>query len=203
MCATASYVYSTSNVSSPTISFRRRVFPEEAIAAKGEITTPPFLPEIFGAKHGDPIIQDFGHVVLRENRVVVWPNVFQTKLDPVELKDQSKDGHLRVLTLHLVDPNRRIMSTSMVPCQRRDWWADAVRKSCPRLYRLPKEVFDNIVEMIDEESYPISMEEGKRIRKDFLQERETYRKKHTEAMEGYDEWDFYGEPGVGDGDDSE
>ncbi|KAL8917003.1 MAG: hypothetical protein Q9208_008221 [Pyrenodesmia sp. 3 TL-2023] len=203
VCATARYVYSTSNVSSPTISFRRRVFPEEAIAAKGEITTPPFLPEIYGAKHGDPVIQNFGHVALRENRVVVWPNVFQTKLDPVVLEDQSKDGYLRILTLHLIDPNRRIMSTSMVPCQRRDWWADAVRKSCPHLYRLPKEVFDNVVKMIDEESYPISTEEGRRTRDDFMRERETYREKHTEAMEGYDEWDFYGEPGVGDGHDDE
>ncbi|KAL8904481.1 MAG: hypothetical protein Q9207_003245 [Kuettlingeria erythrocarpa] len=203
VCATASYVYLTSNVASPTISFRRRVFPEEAIAAKGEIATPPFLPEIFGAKHGEPVIQNLGDVVLRENRVVVWPNVFQTKLDPVELQDQSRDGHLKILTLHLIDPNRRIMSTSMVPCQRRDWWGDAVRTSCPPLYRLPKEVFDNIIEMISEESYPVSMEEGKRIRKDFLEERDTYRKKHTEAMEGYDEWDFYGEPGVGDGDDAE
>ncbi|KAL9026239.1 MAG: hypothetical protein Q9196_005064, partial [Gyalolechia fulgens] len=202
VCATATYVYSTANVSSPTISFRRRVCPDEAMAAGGQINTPPFAPEIFGAKDGDPLIQNFGHVVLRESRVVVWPNVFQTKLDPVELQDPSKDGHLSFLTLHLIDPNRRIMSTSMVPCQRRDWWADAIRKTCPPLYRLPKEVFDNVIEMIDEESYAVSMEEAQRIKKDFMQERETYRKKHTEAMEGYGEWDF-GESGVGDGNDAE
>ncbi|KAI4130906.1 MAG: hypothetical protein LQ338_001503 [Usnochroma carphineum] len=205
ICATAMYIYSTSNVSTttpaaPTLSFRRRIFPEEAIAAKGSITTPPFLPQIYGAKHGDPIIQKLGDVVLRENRVVVWPNVFQTKLNPFELDDKGKDGHLRVLTLHLIDPNRRIMSTAMVPCQRRDWWAEAVGRSYPRLYRLPTEVFDTIISMVDDESYPISVEEGERIRKDFKDERDTFRRKHTEAMEGYEEWDFYGEPGFRDGD---
>ncbi|KAL8774321.1 MAG: hypothetical protein Q9209_001072 [Squamulea sp. 1 TL-2023] len=208
ICASAMYIYSTSNVSAigasaPTVSFRRRIFPEEAIAAKGQITTPPFLPDIYGAKHGDPVIQTLGDVVLRENRVVVWPNVFQTRLNEFELQDKTKEGHLRILILHLVDPNRRIMSTSMVPCQRRDWWADAIRKACPPLYRLPIEIFQRIMEIMDEDSYPISVDEGERTRRDFVQERETYRRNHTAAMEGYDEWDFYGEPGFEDGVDDE
>ncbi|KAI4146089.1 MAG: hypothetical protein LQ341_002178 [Variospora aurantia] len=208
ICATAMYIYSTSNISTttgscPTVSFRRRVFPEEAIAAKGEITTPPFLPQIYGAKHGDPVIQKLGDVVLRENRVVVWPNVFQTRLNKFTLDDKEKEGHLRVATLHLIDPNRRVISTAMVPCQRRDWWADTIRNTCPCLYRLPREVFQHIIEMIDDESYPISVGEGKRDREDFKRERELFRQKHTIAMDGYDEWDFYGEPGVGDIDDGE
>ncbi|KAL8799657.1 MAG: hypothetical protein Q9182_005727 [Xanthomendoza sp. 2 TL-2023] len=204
ICAAASYIYSISNVS-PTLSFRRKIFPEEAIAAKGEIRTPPFLPQIYGAKHGDPIIQTLGSVSLKENRVVVWPNVFQMKIDPFGIHDKRKEGYLRILTLHLIDPNRRCMSTAMVPCQRRDWWAEAVRKSCPVLYRLPMEIFKHIIDSIDEEAYPISTAEGERIRANFVREREEFRKKHTEAMEGYEEWDFYGEPGFrdGEGDDDE
>ncbi|KAI4094909.1 MAG: hypothetical protein LQ344_001954 [Seirophora lacunosa] len=208
ICASAMYIYSTSNISTttgsyPTVSFRRRVFPEEAIAAKGEITTPPFLPQIYGAKHGDPVIQRLGDVVLRENRVVVWPNVFQTRLNGFKLEDKEKEGHLRLVTLHLIDPNRRIMSTAMVPCQRRDWWADAVRRTSPVLYRLPTEIFQHIIQMIDDGSYPISVDQGERDSDDFKQQRELFRQKHTAAMDGYDDWDFYGEPGVGDGDDGE
>ncbi|KAL8635549.1 MAG: hypothetical protein Q9228_006969 [Teloschistes exilis] len=193
ICATASYIYSISNISSsstsnslPTLSFRRKIFPEEAIAAKGEIRSPPFLPEIYGAKHGEPIIQRLGDVALRENRVVVWPNVFPTKVDPFELEEKSKEGRLSMLTLHLIDHNRRIMSTAMVPCQRRDWWAEAVR---------------HIIDSMGEDAYPMSMLEGKRIRRQFLKERKEFRMKHTEAMEGYEEWDFYGEPGVHDDED--
>lgn len=105
-----------------------------------------------------------------------------------------------MLTLHLIDPNRRIMSTAMVPCQRRDWWAEAVRCCWPKLYRLPLEIFARVIELMDdvEDAYPISMKEGERMRKEFVEEREMFRRKHTEAMEGYEEWDFYGEPGFRD-----
>ncbi|KAL8715363.1 MAG: hypothetical protein Q9220_000696 [cf. Caloplaca sp. 1 TL-2023] len=202
ICASATYVYSTSNLSStspPQLSFRCPVFTEEANAAKGSIFTPPFLPEIYGAKHGDPAIQTLGNVTLREGRVIAWPNTFQTQLLPFSLDDQSRPGHCRALTLHLIDPNRRIMSTSMVPCQRGDWWAHAIRSSVPVFWRLPTELFNKIIDSLDQ--YPISMEEGLRIRDDFRSERQQFRDRHTQAMEEYEQWDFYGEPGAGQSDD--
>lgn len=52
-----------------------------------------------------------------------------------------------------------------------------------------------IIDKVDD--YPISMEEGLRMRDEFRAERENFRKCHTKAMEEYDQWDFYGEPGVG------
>jgi len=69
----------------------------------------------------------------------------------------------------------------------------------PIFWRLPSEIFNLIVEMVDD--YPISMEEALRMRREFEAEREAFRERHTQAMEEYDEWDFYGEPGVRDGDD--
>ena len=67
----------------------------------------------------DPPNQKIGGVNLWEGRVVVFPNTFQTKMNPFSIADPSRPCHLRILTLHLVDPNRRAMSTAMVPCQRR------------------------------------------------------------------------------------
>lgn len=91
----------------------------------------------------------------------------------------------------------------MVPCQQRDWWAEAVRINCAMLWRLPREVFSAIVEKVDEGACPISREEGERMRAEFKEEREQFRTKHTQAMEGYEEWDFYGEPGGGVGGDDD
>ena len=93
----------------------------------------------------------------------------------------------------------------MVPCQRRDWWAEAVRKSCAVLWRLPCEVFNAIVEKVDEDAYPISRVESERMRDEMKEERERFRRNHTAAMEGYEEWDFYGEPetGAGGGDNAD
>lgn len=73
-----------------------------------------------------------------------------------------------------------------------------MRRSCAVLWRLPREIFAAIVERVDEAAYPISREEGERMREEFREEREQFRRKHTAAMEGYEEWDFYGEPGVDD-----
>ena len=39
------------------------------------------------------------------------------------------------------------MSTANVPCQRRDWWLRSIRQKVPVLYRLPLEIFDNIVDV--------------------------------------------------------
>ncbi|KAL8914320.1 MAG: hypothetical protein Q9171_001040 [Xanthocarpia ochracea] len=96
--------------------------------------------------------------------------VFQTKLDRFKLRDPTKSGHLKILVVHLIDPNRRIMSTSMVPCQRRDWWARDIRQKVPVLRRLPMEVFDNILDMIGD--FPISTTDAERIRVEMLRERE-------------------------------
>lgn len=72
--------------------------------------------------------------------------VFQTKINPFSLQDKSKPGQCKLMIVHLVDPNRRIMSTSNVPCRRRDWWAHDIRRNTPVLWRLPLEIFDQIID---------------------------------------------------------
>ena len=188
ICATAYCLYSLHNVSCPTLSFRCRIRDEEAILASGEMTTPPYASEMYGAKDGDPVIQEMGNITLREGRLVVFPNTFQIKLNQVSLDDNTRPGHVRILMLHLLDPNRRNMSTGMVPCQRRDWWAEDIRLKCARLRRLPIEVFERIISLVDD--YPISLEEAERTRKEFQGEREEFRTRHTKAMVNYAQWDF-------------
>lgn len=71
----------------------------------------------------------------------------QTKINPITLRHPAKAGHLKLFTVHLIDPNRRIMSTSMVPCQRRDWWGRDIRQKVPVLRRLPLEIFNHIIDV--------------------------------------------------------
>ena len=80
------------------------------------------------------------------------------------------------------------MSTAMVPCQRRDWWAREIRQRSLSMRRLPTEIFDKIIGMVD--GYPISLEEAQKFRTEFMEEREEYRKQHTESMEAYLGWDL-------------
>ena len=189
ICATAIYIPSVHNIHpAPTLSFRRRVHTEEAMLAKDYIQSPPWAPDLYGARDGDPVIQRMGDVALRENRLVTYPNTFQTRLLPFELDDKSKPGCFRFLALHLIDPNRRAMSSAMVPVQRRDWWAREVRQSSAALWRLPLEIFERIVNMVD--GYPLSVEEGYEMRREFRQERDQFREKHIQAMMDYLTWDL-------------
>ena len=94
-----------------------------------------------------------------------------------------------ILELHLVDPNRRIMSTAMVPPQQREWWARAVRRRSPRLWRLPLEIWNKIVEMV-EDKHLLDDGEGRLIRDAFVKEREGFQRRHTKAMMEYLEWEL-------------
>ena len=188
ICATALYVYGALNTTPAQISFRRRVHVEEALLVKDYIQEPPWAPDIYRARHGDPIIQHMGDVHLREGRVITYPNIFQTLLMPFELMDKSKPGYVKLLIVHLIDPQRRMMSTSMVLPQRRDWWAEEVRRKIARLWRLPMEIWDRIVDSV--EDYPVGFEEGKAIRQEFMAERAEYQKNHTEEMLDYGQWDL-------------
>ena len=188
ICATAVYTYSTNNITSAELSFRRRINPEEATLAKDCISSPPWATDIYGAQDGDPILQELGAVALREGRVVTYPNTFQTRLNSFSLADPAQSGHLKMMILHLIDPNRRTLSTAMVPVQRRDWWAEEVRNRCAPLWRLPREIFERIVGFVDD--YPIGEQEGEEIRKDFKKERAEALKRHSKAMEEYLTWDL-------------
>lgn len=191
ICSTAYYIYSTSNLSAenfPTLSFRCRINPEESGLADAEMRGPPYASDMYGAKDGDPLLQEMGTLALREGRVIIFPNTFQVKLNAFKLDDKARPAHCSILMLHLLDPNRRNMSTSLVPCQRRDWWAEEVRRRCLRLRQLPIELWQRIVDMVD--GWPVGREEGERIREEFLEERSKFRERHTKAMVEYGEWDF-------------
>ena len=76
----------------------------------------------------------------------------------------------------------------MVPVQRRDWWAKEVRKSSARFWRLPTEIFDKIVGMVD--GYPLSGEAGEEMKRQFELGRKQFQEKHTKAMMDYLSWDL-------------
>lgn len=161
VAATAHWVHSTANIPNcapPTISFRRRINPEEAGLARGYITSPPYATEIYGADDGDSVIQGIGDVVFTEGRTVGYPNTLQTRLNGFGLADGYKSEHCRILTFLILDPKRRDMSTAMDPCQRRDWWSRRIRQRSPRMRRLPTGVLDKFISMVD--GYPLSPEEA-------------------------------------------
>lgn len=88
--------------------------------------------------------QEIGSVELRTGRLITFPNTIESRIE-VELLPDSNAGHLRFITIWLVDPNYRICSTRNVPPQQHHWWAHKI----PEVLRdteLPQEMIDLIVE---------------------------------------------------------
>ncbi|KAK3718746.1 hypothetical protein LTR37_004965 [Vermiconidia calcicola] len=180
ICASALLYYDNVNITDSYLAFRERVDAEAfAWGSKDKDDDPGYeqfeydhMEQLFGvSSHQTHAIQDLGRVRTDEGRLVVFPNVLQHRVEPFNLVDPSKPGHRKILALFLVDPYIRIPSTSDVPPQQKDWWAEMVQ-GLDRVGKLPPELFNNILEQAGD--VPISLEEAKELRLELMAERSTY-----------------------------
>ncbi|KAL4945273.1 hypothetical protein BDV06DRAFT_209641 [Aspergillus oleicola] len=68
-----------------------------------------------------PCWQQLGNVKLPPGRLISFPNAFQHRMGPLQLKDKTKPGKFRFLTLSLVDPTYWLCSTRNVVPQQPGW----------------------------------------------------------------------------------
>lgn len=178
ICATAHYYYDCENVTNSYIGFRQKVDTAKLEArCRNYENNPKARRRLYCAEHlfnlrdGHPAVQDVGRVSIREGRLLAYPNIFLNKLSPVSLKDRSKPGHQKVLTLFLVDPHTRVLSTANVPPQRKDWWLDIL--SAGKVFQnLPDDLSPRMVNALDD--WSIGIEEARLLRRRLIEERETY-----------------------------
>lgn len=173
ICSTAMYYFDDENVIPGHIAFRQPVDPYKFAGEAFGDDDYKWL-RVYGLSEGQPAVQEIGSVETREGRVVAFSNNLQHRMQPFRLADPTKPGHRKVLTVHLVDPNLKITSTSSVPCQQRDWWAKAVNAT-GILKRFPVELRDKIFSEVES---PIGLEEARRLRLEFLEDIEEYRQKY-------------------------
>ncbi|PKS12302.1 hypothetical protein jhhlp_001602 [Lomentospora prolificans] len=178
ICATAIYYYDQDNITDSHLGFRQALDQEELIMIP-EQNEFESLELFLGIEQDGPAVQELGKVLTRKGRMLVFPNCMQHQVQPFSLKDKSKPGYRKILAMFLIDPQRRILSTSNVPPQRRDWWADELRKQ-QSLDKLPAELFDHTVHMVDD--FPISWENALDYRKQLMAERSNMNDETTDCM---------------------
>lgn len=147
-----------------------------------------FVQQYFGCDIDAGGIQSVGSVELREGRMITFPNLLLHQLQSFKLEDESREGHLKVLQLSLVEPKARIVGTSDVPAQQRHWWREAletpmVTAGSSSFDKLPTELKDRVYSFVEE--FPISLEEAKTLRRHVLAERERYVTGHANTVEEY------------------
>ena len=177
IAATATYYYDVSNVSDNIgLSFRQNTWfsPIDHHWEEGSSDDLDNLAETFGVEsgelEGEATCQELGFVPTPQGRFLVFPNVLQSRIEPFELHDKTRAGHVRFITLWLVDPYQRICSTRNVPPQRHDWWAQEAIKKLDTASdgRLPAEIKDMIDAATDD--WPMGIEEAKQLRLKLLAE---------------------------------
>ncbi|KAJ1723672.1 hypothetical protein LPJ53_002004 [Coemansia erecta] len=157
--ATAVYFYDVDDDSDISLRFREGI---SAIDIRSRIRRERvmhmFVPSYAGLSesHHEQIV---GDVKIRQGQVVCYPNVYQHCISGLYPKDPSKPCHIKSLTLHFVDPSIRIVSTSVVPPQQKEWWASEVLQT-PLMRRLPSLMHEKIIESVD---MPMSLDQASAI----------------------------------------
>ncbi|KAJ2988973.1 hypothetical protein NUW58_g3705 [Xylaria curta] len=177
--ATALFYYDCDNITESVLTLHHPVDAEELrmIPPQGESES---LERWLGISTDDPSLQRLGRVITRQGRLIAFPNVLAHQVQPFELTDKSRPGHRKILAMFLVDPHIRVLSTSVVPPQRKDWWAREIRKIGP-LHALPTEIFDLIIESVDD--FPMSWEDALATRETLMHERSWVKEAFQEQME--------------------
>ncbi|GAW15293.1 hypothetical protein ANO14919_047020 [Xylariales sp. No.14919] len=165
--ATALYYYDCDNITESVLTLYQPV-DTEGLRQQAPRNQYESTERWLGVSNYEPGLQLLGSVVTREGRFIAFPNVLAHQVEPFKLADNSRPGHRKILAMFLVDPNFRVLSTSVVPPQRKDWWAREVRDISP-FNRLPTEIFDMIIEFVVD--FPMSWEDALATREILMEER--------------------------------
>ncbi|PPR03722.1 hypothetical protein CVT24_007370, partial [Panaeolus cyanescens] len=176
--ATSIYYYSCENITASPLLFRQQVCTMDTNDSDNESDHPQndheWLGVLYGRDYGSGV-QVIGGVDTREGRLLAFPNILQHRVQPFKLADPTKPGHRKVLALFLVDPNIKVTSTAHVPCQRKDWWQEAIMEEQisssddTGLARLPIELQNLVFD--DVRGFPLDMDEAKALRLELMKER--------------------------------
>ncbi|KAH0166021.1 hypothetical protein KCU67_g4484, partial [Aureobasidium melanogenum] len=171
--ATAIYYFSNDNITPSHLKFRHNCSDEASFDMNYDQSDWEHLEKITGFKNeSDALIQNLGSVLCKEGRLLAFPNVLQHNVGSFQLEDHTRDGKRKILALFLVDPHVRILSTSKVPPQRKDWWQSELHKQREHIHKLktlPNELMEQVFE--DVTDFPISMDEAKDVREALMEER--------------------------------
>ena len=167
ICALAIYYLDQDNVSDSHLAFRQAL-DAQTLSRVPEQGHWDSLEAYMGIEQYGPAVQEIGSVLTRERRLLAFPNSVQHQVQPFELKDEGRNGHRKILAMFLVDPERRVLSTSNVPPQRKDWWAEELHRE-QALRGLPVELVEHTVSFVDE--FPMSWERAVEMREKLMRER--------------------------------
>ena len=95
--ATVLYYYDVENITESKLSFRTG-FDDPCYERDDRFYTET----IFGFHGDDHMVKVLGGIEVQSGRIIVFPNMFQNRVDPFKLKDKTKSGHRKILCFTLL-----------------------------------------------------------------------------------------------------
>ena len=131
----------------------------------------------YGLVRDGELNQPLGSIEAKEGRTIVFPNVYQHRVEPFELVDKSKPGKRTIVAFFLCDPTYRVYSTSDITPQREDWLRNILScesKTPSKLLDLPNEIKDKILEHLVHDEAILDRAAAEKVREDLMAERSRY-----------------------------
>ncbi|KAG0208400.1 hypothetical protein BGX28_000618 [Mortierella sp. GBA30] len=149
--ATGIYYYHSENIRESRLNFRVQVAEPDYL--QNDDKGVKFM---YGLANNEPLVQHLDGVLTKQDRCIVFPNIYQHQVQPFELEDPIKPGIRSILVFFLIDPARPILSTTNVPPQQYDWALKEI---------LLKDAEENLVD------WPMKLDEAKMHREELMKER--------------------------------
>ncbi|MEU3945189.1 DUF4246 domain-containing protein [Streptomyces sp. NPDC029526] len=115
--STGIHYWDSENITGSTLGFRTAVDEPDY-----EQNDDNGMREVYGLENEGALNQVLGTASTPAGRCLAFPNVLQHRVGPFRLADPTRPGHRKILAFFLIDPSKRIVSTSDVPPQQP--WAD-------------------------------------------------------------------------------
>jgi hypothetical protein len=171
--ATVIYYYDSSNITPSKLSFR--VCIDSPFYEQNDHRGPRL---VYGLEDEESMMnQVLGSVDCIEDRLLVFPNMYQHKVEPFELADPNKPGHRKIMVFFLVNPTNCVMSSKDVPFQQKEWGALELLQSLPE--KLPFELLDKVA---GSNPYWMDMNEAKQYRAELIESRKAIVNHTTEVF---------------------
>uniref|UniRef100_K3W8K9 DUF4246 domain-containing protein n=1 Tax=Globisporangium ultimum (strain ATCC 200006 / CBS 805.95 / DAOM BR144) TaxID=431595 RepID=K3W8K9_GLOUD len=175
--ATGIYYFGSENIKESRLSFRVNVDQPEY-----EQSDDSGVAVTYGLFNDELLAQQVGSVTTLEDRCLVFPNILQHKVEPFELNDLTVLGTRKILAFFLVDPEKTIPSTSVIPPQQQHW-IDAVQEPILKKLKLIDAAQQNVKDMMSGDS--MTLEQAKEYRLELMEMRSAAANPDPDDYESY------------------
>lgn len=168
--ATGIYYYHSENITESRLNFRVQVRepPYEQNDSQGML-------HMYGLENDGALVQYLDGIVTKQDRCIVFPNIFQHQVQPFRLQDPTRPGSRKILVFFLVNPEEGpILSTTFVPPQQKAWSSGTVAAASLNkelAKKLSPEIARDIERLVD---WPMTLEEAKKHRELLMKERKYF-----------------------------